>query len=115
VISTPSCSASEGFILKIIGVEVSDTIIIKFKPLVSLVSNITKVMSILCKTDVNHHSFESVLILFRVVSVNAFHLLESVLIQIQIMGELPSSVYLLVLKFIVIKANTLQMQNQEIG
>lgn len=97
----------------VLGIELPNPFIIEFEPLLRRCLYETEVMSILSRTNMDNYSLELVLKLLTVLLF--LLLLHSIVVNIEVMREFPSTIHLLIFKLVVVEADALQMHNKVVG
>ena len=99
--------------LDILWIELSNSLIVELQPLLRRRLDEAEVVAVLSRADMHNDSLELVLELLAVF--HLFLLLDSVVVDVELVGELPAGVDLLVLELVVVEADALQVHDEVVG
>lgn len=110
---SPPMLSSEAVNFNISWVKLSNSLIIKLDPMIFALFNVTEIMTKVSAAVMKNNSFQLEVVFGS--RIDIFLLIQGVVVNIQLHWELPSRVYFLVFKFVVVEAHSLQMNDKMIG
>ena len=96
--------------LNIMRIKLSNSLIVEFYPSVFALLDIAEIMTELSTSIMQNNTLEGKLIIVSITL--PFLFVKSIVIDVQVVREFKSRVYLLILEFIVVEANTLEVDNE---
>lgn len=106
--------SSEALNFDIAWVELSHSFVVELQPLLVALFDVTEIMAEISSTVVHNDASQFIRKLFIEFG-EAFLFSQSVVVDIELLRELPSRIYFLVLEPVIVKAHSLQMDYEVIG
>lgn len=108
---TPTYSTSKCLTLDILWIELAHSLVIELQPLALGSLNITVVVTEFSRTDMHYNSSQFIVVFLLRLCLSLL-LIDGVVVEVELQRELPSSVNLLIFHFVVVEADSLEVQDE---